>query len=551
MKFIHSRRFAPWWIATLSMLVIAGCGSDDNPISPNASSINQVNSVNSTVPQNVFSATLSGTQETPPVNSAGAGTGVVVVNSTSRAMRASIVTTDIAGAEAHIHVAPRGVAGPVVFPLTETSQGSGVWTTSVTLTPEQLSQLQAGNYYFNVHTAAFPEGEIRGQITASLPQSGTSVSTSTTTTSTGATGTQATTPGTTSGATGGTTGTPGTTTATATGTTGTTGTSAGASGTGGDTAGGTGTGTSTAMTGTGAGSRTPDTSTTGTATTTGDTGTGATTGTTTGTGTTGATTTGSRSTGTGTATTGAATSAAVRPVFYTNVLSGSLVVPPTSTNSTATAITAFRPATRTLTAVIITNGITGTGANMRQAASNAVGPVVTSLTETSPGSGIWVVRTTLSTTQASALTAGNLYYEVLSAAFPDGELRGQIVRTSGTTKTAPAPTTGTTATTGTPTGTTGTTPTTGTTTGTTGTTPTTGTTTGTTGAVPVTGTATTTTGDTTPTGTVSGGTSTSGTTTGLPTTTGTTNASGTTTTVTPSTTLTGVGTMDPAATTGN
>ncbi|MCM0045683.1 MAG: CHRD domain-containing protein, partial [Burkholderiaceae bacterium] len=187
MKSLNSRLSTPWWIAALSVLVIAGCGSDDDPVSPTAAAVSQVNSVNSSVPQNVFSATLAGSEEVPPVNTAATGTGLVVIDPTTRAMKATIVTADIAGTQAHIHAAPRGVAGPVVFPLVETGgAGSGVWTTTVTLSSEQLTQLQSGNYYFNVHSTAFPEGEIRGQITASLPQSsGTITTTSTTTTSTG------------------------------------------------------------------------------------------------------------------------------------------------------------------------------------------------------------------------------------------------------------------------------------------------------------------------------------------------------------------------------
>ena len=34
-----------------------------------------------------------------------------------------------------------------------------------TLTPEQATDLQAGKWYFNIHTAANKGGEIRGQVT--------------------------------------------------------------------------------------------------------------------------------------------------------------------------------------------------------------------------------------------------------------------------------------------------------------------------------------------------------------------------------------------------
>lgn len=33
-----------------------------------------------------------------------------------------------------------------------------------TITDEQKTQLSAGNWYVNLHTAAHPDGEIRGQV---------------------------------------------------------------------------------------------------------------------------------------------------------------------------------------------------------------------------------------------------------------------------------------------------------------------------------------------------------------------------------------------------
>ncbi len=341
MKAFSVRTFTLCWVVLLSVLSLTGCGGDNNPISPGNAQITQLSSVNSQVPQNVFSSTLTGAQEVPSVTSIGSGTGVVSVDPATNQMRATIVTADINGTQAHIHLGATGVAGPIVFSLTENEAGSGVWTTTATLTTDQLTQLIAGNYYFNVHTAAYPDGEIRGQILAQLPPSGSAINTTSSTTVTSAGGTDIST------------------------------TASGSSSTG--------------------------------------------------------ATVSSASTNDATAYTNTN-----RAVFFTNVLSGSLVAPPNASTSTATGLAAYHPTNRLLTAVVVSRELAGTGANIRQAVAGATGPVVGSFIETSPGSGIWVLRTVLTATQATALNNGGMYYELLSSAFPAGELRGQIVRTEGT-----------------------------------------------------------------------------------------------------------------------
>lgn len=108
--------------------------------------------------------TLSGAQETPPNGSTATGNGSMTIDTTNGNFTASVTTAGIAGTAAHIHAAPAGVPGPIVFPMTQTAPGSNTWTTSGQLTPAQVATLNAGGYYMNVHSAAFPNGEIRGQI---------------------------------------------------------------------------------------------------------------------------------------------------------------------------------------------------------------------------------------------------------------------------------------------------------------------------------------------------------------------------------------------------
>lgn len=112
-----------------------------------------------------YIATLNGSSEVPPNPSMATGNATLTVDTTNRSMTASITTSGIAGTMAHIHEGAVGVSGPIIFPLMESSYaGSGTWSITVTITEAQLATLRAGNYYFNVHSVAYPNGEIRGQI---------------------------------------------------------------------------------------------------------------------------------------------------------------------------------------------------------------------------------------------------------------------------------------------------------------------------------------------------------------------------------------------------
>lgn len=109
-----------------------------------------------------FRITLAGDREVPPVKTAGYGTGTLAIGSDG-SVSGSVTTTDISGTAAHIHEAAAGANGPVIIPLAKDGNTYTVPAGS-RLTELQLASLRAGNLYINVHTAANPGGEIRGQL---------------------------------------------------------------------------------------------------------------------------------------------------------------------------------------------------------------------------------------------------------------------------------------------------------------------------------------------------------------------------------------------------
>ena len=65
---------------------------------------------------------------------------------------------------AHIHMAARGVNGPVVFPLSKSNEGSWKGCSEGTEWTQNRIQGNAEAFYVNLHTAEYPNGAIRGQL---------------------------------------------------------------------------------------------------------------------------------------------------------------------------------------------------------------------------------------------------------------------------------------------------------------------------------------------------------------------------------------------------
>ncbi len=111
----------------------------------------------------VFNIVLEGSQEAPLNVSNGGGGGTATYDVTTKQLKLNLSYSGMVGAEndAHIHgPAARGVSAGVLFPLAAGSPK----TDTVTLDAAQETQLLAGQFYVNVHSTAYPGGELRGQI---------------------------------------------------------------------------------------------------------------------------------------------------------------------------------------------------------------------------------------------------------------------------------------------------------------------------------------------------------------------------------------------------
>ena len=259
------------WCLFSLLLLLAACGDSDNDSAP----------VPAPEKLNV-SALLTRSQENPAfTNFSSSGAGSIIVDPVTREISGVVVTNGVVGTLAHIHSGAPGVAGPVEIPLTG---GPSVWSVpdGTVLTPDQFDKLNAGLLYFNVHSAKQPAGEVRGQLT--------------------------------------------------------------------------------------------------------------------------------------------------QQVRFAS-LSGAEEVPANGSLATGTAALGLNPATGEINGFVRSAGVVITDAHIHLGAAGVAGPVIVPLNETAPGSGIWAVPAgaILTPEQITAFNDNQLYYNVHSAAFPGGEIRGQLL----------------------------------------------------------------------------------------------------------------------------
>jgi len=113
-----------------------------------------------------FTTTLKGANEVPANDTSGAGKVQADLDTATKAFTYKVTYSGLTGPAtmAHFHgPAAAGANAPPVVPVPASALASPM-SGAATLTDDQIADLKAGKWYFNIHTAAHPGGEIRGQL---------------------------------------------------------------------------------------------------------------------------------------------------------------------------------------------------------------------------------------------------------------------------------------------------------------------------------------------------------------------------------------------------
>ena len=116
-------------------------------------------------------AELTGANEVPANTTAGTGEAWIIIDPQNNSVRWTVTYEGLTGPAtgAHIHgPAAEDANADVIIDLgtgdTAGRYDSPIQGETTGLTAEQMTQVEAGQWYVNIHTEANPAGEIRGQV---------------------------------------------------------------------------------------------------------------------------------------------------------------------------------------------------------------------------------------------------------------------------------------------------------------------------------------------------------------------------------------------------
>lgn len=111
-----------------------------------------------------LAATLNGQQEKPTsTTSTATGTFTGTIDRTSRVLSYTLTYAGITPTAGHLHrITNADGTGPVTIPFA--SLTNPIIGTTAPLAQSRVDSMVAGQFYANLHTPAYPNGEIRGDI---------------------------------------------------------------------------------------------------------------------------------------------------------------------------------------------------------------------------------------------------------------------------------------------------------------------------------------------------------------------------------------------------
>jgi hypothetical protein len=98
------------------------------------------------------------------ITSSGKGAATLTFDTASKALTYNVTYEGLSGPATMAHIHGPAAAGANAGVQVPFANAANPISGTATLTDVQAADLQAGKYYVNVHTAANPGGEIRGQI---------------------------------------------------------------------------------------------------------------------------------------------------------------------------------------------------------------------------------------------------------------------------------------------------------------------------------------------------------------------------------------------------